>query len=157
VNIGIVVYSQTGNTYAVANRLKDKLVSLGHTVTLERLETEGEVKPGAKDVSFGALPQLDGYEALVFGSPVQAFSLAQAMQSYMEKLPPVQGKRVAFLLTQYFRYPWMGGTRALRQFRNSTGVKGATLCGTGIVNWSRRDREQQIEQVVDALSKSLCK
>jgi len=156
-NIGIVVYSQTGNTYAVAQNLKEKLTAAGHAVALERLQTEGEVKPGAKEVVFKEIPDISGYETLVFASPVQAFSLAQPMKSYMERLQSVHGKRVAFFVTQHFSYPWMGGTRAIRQFISSPGVRGATLCGTGIINWSKRQREQQIEQVVDALSKSLCK
>lgn len=154
-NIGIIVYSQTGNTYAVASRLKDKLTTAGHTVALERLQTEGEVKPGAKEVVFKELPDISGYEAVVFGSPVQAFSLSLAMKSYLEQVQGVNGKRVAFLVTQHFPYPWMGGNRAIRQFMSSSGVRGAVLCGTGIVNWSRRGRVQQIEQVVESLCQSL--
>jgi hypothetical protein len=30
--------------------------------------------------------------------------------------------------------------------------KGATVCGSGIVNWMKKSREQQIVQVVDQLS-----
>jgi hypothetical protein len=30
--------------------------------------------------------------------------------------------------------------------------KGATVCGSGIVNWMKKRREQQIVEVVDRLS-----
>lgn len=35
--IGIILHSQTGNTLSVANKLKEKLISLGHTVNLEQV------------------------------------------------------------------------------------------------------------------------
>ena len=155
-NIGIIVHSQTGNTLSVAQKLEEKLRAEGHAVTLEHLQTVGEVKPGAKDIRFQALPNIGEYDALVFGAPVQAFSLAPVMKSYLAQVTAVQGKRVAFLLTQHFPYPWMGGNRAMKQFRNSTGLRGAVMCGTGIINWSRAGREQQVKEVVATMSRQLC-
>ncbi len=39
--IGIIVYSQTGNTFSVAEKLKAKLTAAGHNVNIERLTTVG--------------------------------------------------------------------------------------------------------------------
>jgi flavodoxin len=74
-NIGMIVYSQTGNTLSVATKLKEKLSAAGHSVNFERLKVVGEVKPGTKDVQFETLPNAGQYDALVFGAPVEAFSL----------------------------------------------------------------------------------
>ena len=131
--IGIIVHSQTGHTFSVAEKLQEKLSAAGHTVDLERLQTVGEAKLGAK-VNFEALPDIGTYDALVFGAPVQAFSLSSVMQVYLGQITAVQGKRVAFLVTQQSPFSWMGGTRALRQFRNANGLRGAVFCGTGLVN-----------------------
>jgi len=150
-NIGMIVYSQTGNTHSVALKLQEKLSAAGHTVTLERIEVSGEVQPG-KPVQFATLPDAAKYEALVFGSPVQAFSLCQAMVEYLKQVAPLQGKKVAFLVTQAFPYPWLGGNRAVRQMKRLCESQGATVCGSGIVNWMKKRREQQIVEVVDRLS-----
>lgn len=150
-NIGIIVYSQTGNTYSVAKKLEEKLAAAGHTVTLERIEVVGDVAPG-QSVQFKTLPDATKYDALVFGSPVQAFSLCQAMVGYLKQVAPLQGKQVALLVTQAFPYPWLGGNRAVRQMTRLCNAKGATVCGSGIVNWMKKRREQQIVEVVDQLS-----
>jgi flavorubredoxin len=150
-NIGMIVYSQTGNTHSVALKLQEKLSAAGHTVTLERIEVAGEVQPG-KPVQFTTLPDAAKYEALVFGSPVQAFSLCQAMVGYLKQVASLQGKQVALLVTQAFPYPWLGGNRAIRQMKGLCESKGATVCGSGIVNWMKKRREQQIVEVVDRLS-----
>ncbi len=150
-NIGMIVYSQTGNTHSVALKLQEKLSAAGHAVTLERVEVIGEVGPG-KPVQFKTLPDAAKYEALVFGSPVQAFSLCQAMVDYLKQVASLQGKKVAFLVTEAFPYPWLGGNRAVRQMKRLCEAKGAAVCGSGIVNWMKKRREQQIVEVVDRLS-----
>jgi len=150
-NIGMIVYSQTGNTHSVATKLEEKLAAAGHAVTLERIEVTGEVQPG-KPVQFTTLPDAEEYEALVFGSPVHAFSLCQAMVDYLEQVASLQGKKVALLVTEAFPYPWLGGNRAVRQMKRACESKGAIVCGSGIVNWMKKRREQQIVEVVDGLS-----
>jgi len=151
-NIGMIVYSQTGNTHSVALKLQEKLSAAGHAVTLERIEVIGEVEPG-KPVQFKTLPDAAPYDTLVFGSPVQAFSLCQAMVDYLKQVAPLQGKKVACLVTQAFPYPWLGGNRAVRQMKRLCESKGATVRGSGIVNWMKKRREQQIVEVVDRLSR----
>ena len=39
-NVGIIVYSKTGNTLSVAEKLQEAIRSAGHTVNIERIETE---------------------------------------------------------------------------------------------------------------------
>jgi flavodoxin len=152
-NIGLIIHSQTGHTLSVAEKLQKKLAAAGHTVTLERLETEGEVRPGVKDVRFKSLPSVGNYDAVVFGSPVHGFALSLAMQAYLRQVPSLAGKRVACFVTQSLPFAWMGGNRALRQLKAACQAKGATVCGVGGVNWSRRSREGQIAEVVNRLSR----
>ena len=151
-NIGMIIYSQTGNTYSVATKLEERLAAAGHSVNLERLQIVGEYKPGTEDVQFETLPDAGQYDALVLGAPVQGFSLAPVMNSYLQQIASLQNKQVVCLVTQYFPYPWLGGNRAVRQMKRICESKGATVWGSGIVNWSRKSRDQQIVEVVDRLS-----
>jgi len=133
--IGIILYSQTGNTYSVSLKLKEKLITAGHSVNIERLKATGEVRPGTKDIKFETLPDAKPYDALVFGSPVQAFSLSSVMVSYLTQIASLQGKKVAFLVNQFFPFPWMEGNRTVGQMKKICESKGAAVCGVAIVNW----------------------
>ncbi len=151
--IGIILYSQTGNTYSVSLKLKDKLITAGHSVDIKRLKVIGEVRPRTKDVKFEMLPDTEPYDVLVFGSPVQAFSLSSVMASYLTQIVSLQGKKVALLVTQFFPFPWMGGNRTAGQMKKICESKGAAICGAEIVNWSNPSREKRITEVVEKLSK----
>ena len=151
--IGIILYSQTGNTYSVSLKLKEKLITAGHSVDIEQIKVIGEVGSGTKDIKFETLPDTGQYDALVFGSPVQAFSLSSVMAGYLMQIPSLQGKKVAFLVTQFFPFPLMGGNRTVGQMKKICESKGAAVCGAAIVNWSNPSREKRITEVVEKLGK----
>jgi hypothetical protein len=150
VHIGLIVYSQTGHTLSVAETLRDQLAASGHGATLEQIEVEGEVAPG-RPVQFKTTPDPTPYDALVLAAPTQAFSLVEAMKGYLAQVDSLQGKPVACLTTQHFPYAWMGGNRAIRQMKGLVTQKGGSVLGSGIVNWSRKSRERQIQEVTDSL------
>jgi len=154
--IGIIVYSQTGNTLSVAEKLKEKLAVAGHSAEIEQVTVAGGRKSGDRAFQLETRPDVAQYDALVFGSAVEAFSLSPVMRSYLAGVDSLQGKQVACLVTQFFPYPWMGGDRAIRQMRELCESKGATLSGSGIVNWvgSRRAKTtaRAIERLIQALA-----
>jgi len=154
-NIGIIVYSQTGNTLSVATKLEESLSAAGHSATLEQVKVVGECKPGARDFKLETLPNVEPHDVLVFGAAVEAFALSPVMRSYLERIASLEKKKVACLITQAFPYPWLGGNRAVRQMRRLCESKGATVCGSGIVNWMRSRRDHRIAEVVDRLGKLL--
>ena len=43
----------------------------------------GGDKPQSKDIQIENPPEVAGYDALIFGAPVHAFSLAPAMKVYL--------------------------------------------------------------------------
>ena len=152
-NIGIIVYSQTGNTYSVALKLKEKLAIAGHSVDIERVIPTGATQPGVKDIQFESRPEVSTYDALVFGAPVEAFSLSQAMKSYLTQVASLKGKKVACFVTKGLPFYWTGGSRAVAEIEKICGSKDATICGTGIVVWMSRDRKKKIGEVVEKLSR----
>ncbi len=149
--IGIIIHSETGNTNSVAQMLQEKLSAAGHSVTIELLSVIGKSRPGMKDVQFETVPDASQYDAFVFGSPVQAFSLASAMKCYLQQIESLGGKKVALLVTQFFPYPWMGGNQAVRQMKQICESKDAVISDSSIINWSRRNRDTKIADVVNRL------
>ncbi len=146
--IGIIVYSKTGNTYSVVKKLKEKLLTLGHTVNIERIEPVDESqKP--------YYPNISEYDVLVFGCPVHGASMSQTLSSYLSQITTLKDKRVACLVTEFFPFPWMGGNHAILQMKSSCESKGAVVIGTGVVNWKSLHREKSIEELIAKLSRSI--
>lgn len=152
--IGMVIQSQTGNTWSVAQALRQRLEKDGHTVEAVRLKASGEHKPGKTDITLTSTPDLAAYDAVVLGASVEAFSLQPIMASYLAQASSLNGKRVGLLMTQGFPFEWMGGTRAMGQMRRAVEAHGGEVCAAGIVNWmgGKARRERKTARVVDALA-----
>jgi tRNA-dihydrouridine synthase/flavodoxin len=150
-NVGMIVYSQSGHTLKVARKLEQALSDAGHAVTLERIQPVGLARPGLTDVPLKVQPKIDGYEALVLGTPVWGGTPASPMASYLAQLASLQGKRVVCLVTGFFPASW-GRNQALAQLRATCEEKGATVRGTGSVGWWSFQRKRQIAEVVEYLS-----
>lgn len=151
-NIGIIVHSQTGNTHSVGQKLKDKLEERGHSVTVGLLDTANEEVADGREPDLGSLFDT-GYDALVFGSPVHAFSLAPAMAVYLKQMPSLNGKEIACFVTKQLPFSWTGGNRAIAEMKRLCEEKGGRVIGTEIVFWSRSGRGESIRSCVENLGR----
>jgi menaquinone-dependent protoporphyrinogen IX oxidase len=151
-NIGIVVYSQTGHTLSVAMQLKEKLSAAGHAVNLERVEAAGPVGPAETGIRLKTKPEIDAYDGVVFGSPVIGGAMPPAMSSYMAQITSLQDKKVACLVTHFFRPAW-GADQTISQMTDICESKGATVCGAGNVRWFQLRRKCKIAEVVEDMSR----
>lgn len=149
--IGIIVHSQTNNTYSVAEKLQKKLQEAGNEVNIEKVNMVGGNKPQSKDIQIENPPDVTGYDGLVFGSPVHAFSLAPAMKIYLEQISSLQDKKVALYVTKGLPLKFTGGTRAIGQMRKICESKGANIVGTEIVIW-RGDVDKNIDVLIRKFS-----
>lgn len=152
-NIGIIVHSKTGNTLSVAERLKERLEPDGNTVTIERVIPENDDPAAAAKSPLKESPDTTPYEMLIFAAPVWAFSLSTVMKKYLDQLPDLQGKKVNCFVTHQFPYAWLGGNRAISQMKKALSGKGVNVNETGVVNWSNKERERNISEVIEKLSK----
>jgi flavodoxin len=153
--IGIIVYSQTGNTLSVAQRLEKALSVKGHTAEIVRVEISDSVTKRPAPVSLKASPDISRFDGLIFASPVHAFSLAPAMKLYLSQLQSLSGKSVCCFVTMGLKKAWMGGNSSVRQFKARCGAKGANIIESGIVIWSSPEREKQIEDTVKKIASAM--
>lgn len=151
-NIAIAVHSRTGNTRSVAMRLKQTLEASGHTVRIFDVGASGSPARDDEDRSSDGAASLAGFEGIVFGSPVHAFSLSPDMTAFMETLPSMEGKTVACFVTQAFPFAWMGGFRTLRQMAALCTARGAAVKAGCVVNWGRTCREKLISRAVERMA-----
>jgi flavodoxin len=144
VNVGIIVFSRTGNTLSVAERVRDACLARGHAAAIERVLPENEDPRARQPVRLKGAPDPSRFDCVIFAGPVEAFSLSPVIKAYMQKLPAIAGKRVGCFVTQQFPKPWLGGNHAIRQMRALCASKGAEVLETGIVHWGSKSREEQI-------------
>lgn len=152
--IGIILHSQTGNTYSVGQKLEEKLKTKGHDVTLVRMKTIGDTEAKEQDVQLDVMPEVTDYDALIFGGWILAFNLCPGISKYLKQLSFLNDKKVSVFLTQHFPYKWMGGTVGMFKMKEILSSKGAVISSSGIINWSRKNkRDDQINILVEKLSR----
>ena len=150
-NIGLIVYSQTGNTLAVAQRIQETLIAAGHTADIEQITAE--TASGDAPVKLTSAPDPAKYDAVILGAPVQAFSLCRQMTAYLKQMPSIKGMPVGCYLTQGLPKKWMGGNRACRSMRKLCLAKGADPIEVGHVHWKSDQRDAQIAATVSGIVK----
>ncbi|OPL09920.1 MAG: hypothetical protein AVO34_04370 [Firmicutes bacterium ML8_F2] len=125
----------------------------GHQVTIEEITIEGKIpaQPGKFEIINA--PEVDNYDALIFGAPVQAFSLNPVMKKYMRSLPKMEGKKIALFVTKQIPVLWLGGTGAISFMKKESELRGARVMGSKIVVWAGSRREQSINEALANLSK----
>jgi len=143
---GIIVYSKTGNTFYVGQRLRESLEKLGQKVFLERIGISGSEESGKFELSNS--PDVSEYDLLILGSPVHGFSLCPVMTKYISEAL-AKDKKVICFVTQFFAFPWLGGNRAVRQMKSLCTQKDLSIIYTEVINWSSKKREEQILNLID--------
>ncbi len=154
-NVGIIIYSQTGNTLCVAEKLKEAVLSQGHTAVIERVTAENDTPNSKQPPRLKQSPDPSVYDTVFFGAPVHAFSLCPVMKLYLAQCPTLKSKTVSCFVTQHLKKPWMGGNHAIKQMRALCKEKGSNCRESGIVNWTAPERDTQITEVAARLVRSL--
>ena len=151
-HIGMMLYSDTGNTLSVATKLQQALVADGHEVTLVHLETVAPLRRSDTTATLTSIPAVDDYEALVFACPVRGGLPIPPMRVYLEQVPSLAGRQVACLVTGFFPAKW-GRNQTLAKMQALIEAKGGSVCAVGSVRWSSLNRKGQIVQAVESLRK----
>jgi len=153
-----VVHSLTGNTLYVVNRLIEKIKTGETQVEIEKLEPVGG--ENTREMNLNKIKLLrkfnpSDFDTLILACPVRGFSMSSVLKAYMAMSESFNGKKVVCLVTHYFPFAWMGGTRAIRQMVEEVQSLGGEVIGTGIISWKVGGRESKIEKVTNALSQKL--
>lgn len=152
--IGIIVYSQTGNTLKVAKRLEEKLAGEGHKVKLEEIKIVGEAGPGSRNIEFRNKPSVEPYDGIVFAAQVHAFSLSSPMRAYLGDVGSLSGKKLGCFVTKALGGKWSGGTGAVKKMTKLCQARGGMMSADGIIVWKDNVREQMIGEVLGDMSRA---
>lgn len=146
--IGVIYYSETGNTANVAKQLATAFRTQGHQTTLQEL-TVFDVKTNR---SLKTKPACDGYDILIIGSPVQGFSLPLPVQEYLSSIQLPKQQKIGLFTTQFFPFDWMGGKQTVSQFKTLLLPQNPQHIGEALIHWKSRKREVQIANAIQLLT-----
>jgi len=152
--IGIIVYSKTGHTYEAAEKLAAKLKVAGHEAVLEQILAEG-VEGKSSDMKLQYKPETAGYDFLVFGAPVWAFSLCPVMKRYLAECSSLQGIKALAFVTMGFPMPFLGGNRAVRQMSALIESRGARVIDHSVICWGGERRSLRMEAMMSSFSRTI--
>jgi flavodoxin len=151
--IAIVVYSKSGHTLSVAEKMRKHLESAGHIVVLEQIRAANEMELKPEAIVLTNSPKTTDLDLLVFGSPVHGGKLSAVMQAYLQQLPSLQGKAVAGFVTEFFPLAGMGGNQAIANLAELVQAKGGNLSASGVVNWMfQGKRNKQVAETIEKIA-----
>lgn len=155
--IGIIVYSQIGNTSSVASSLYDKLKKEKYDVSLEKIEALRDMKKNNRNFKIINAPDLDKYDFLILASYVEGFMLCPVMKEYLKNISSKKNKRALAFLTHLFPFHWMGANHAMKEMISFSKKKEIIVQKTEIIDWSNKKRGKEIEILIDEFSNHLRK
>lgn len=151
-NIGLIVYSHSGNTLSVAKKVEEALNKTGHNVTLSRVEPVNDDPQAKGPLELKSAPDIRPFDMVIFASPVRGFSLAPPMKKYLEQISGLNNKKTYCYVTQQLKKPWLGGNHAVKQIKAACQTKGGDILYSTVINWSAKIRDQQISAFVQEMS-----
>jgi flavodoxin len=137
-NIGIIIYSMSGHTAAIAKAIAVRFRKDDHDVDIKLLLVTGMTHPGSKRFSICNMPkseEIDGYDAVLFGGPVWLFKASPVILKFIGWLEKLNGKKVMCFVTQLSPWPSLGGHQALKMMNHrlkESGGGGKVLPGESI-------------------------
>ena len=148
--IAVVIYSYTGNSFSIGQKIVRFLQSQNHEAQLIRVNVTDD-QPSKTDIQLGESDSIAPFDKVIFGSPVRAFSLAPAMVKYLKQVESLSGKTVSCFVTKQLPFSWTGGTSALKKMVSICKEKGAVMDKTAIINWSNNDRDRKTDDFINSL------
>ncbi|MBV1708821.1 MAG: hypothetical protein KMY54_03090 [Erysipelothrix sp.] len=148
--IAVVIYSYTGNTFSVGQKIVRYLQNKNLDAHLIRVNVYDD-QPSKTDILLGEIESVESFDKIIFGSPVRAFSLAPAMVKYLQQIEFLNGKTVSCFVTKQLPFSWTGGTSALKKMVALCNEKGAKVESTAIIHWASKNRDQMIDNLIKDL------
>ena len=149
--IGIIAFSNTGHTAKLAEEIGKRIEGKGHSVEKHFLEIAGTASPVAASVELKSTPSIKEYDAVLFGFPVWGGRPPIVMNTYLDRIGSLNGKKIACFATHFF-FPAWGGTQSLKTFKEICELKGADVICTGSVQWSSFRRHKLLREVASKIS-----
>jgi len=154
-NIGIIYYSETGNTKKFADVISNSLKKAGHIV--EQTEVKTDIPVNSRTIRENNnykvvnMPDCKKYDYIFIGGPVWGFSINTVTVKAIEELKELNGKIVVPFVTQFFPFPFLGGGHSIKQIGNAAEKHGAKTISGLVLNRAWHDAEKSMKEKADSV------
>jgi flavodoxin len=136
----LVYYSKTGNTRNVAEKFNN--------FDLFEVKASSD-NPNIQYPTLTFIPDITGYEYVIFATPVHGFQISKIMKIYLETIDSYKNKTIDLYITHFFPFSWMGGNSSLNQMKKIIESKGGVVRNMTSINWKNRKKNQIIQKMID--------
>lgn len=149
--IGIIVFSQTGNTVSIGEKIYQKLLKLKYDTEFEQIKLVDNSLPRKEPFKLNVIPSTDKYDIIILGSFVEAFQLSPVMKSYIDQINNLNNKKIICFVTQFFPYEWMGGKNSVNQMKKLCNNKNGNVIKTAVINWKNKNRINKSNKLIEEI------
>ncbi len=155
--VGIIIHTQSGHTAQFARAIATKFNSNGHEAEIEMLRTSGQVSPGSQKFTIKNFPEVEQFDAILFGGPVWAFKASPVIMSYLSQLNGIKNKKVLSFVTMMFPFACMGGKQAIKAMNQELEASGGNVLPGVILQFFFKANPQKMEQAVQRIYEEITK
>jgi len=154
--IGIIVYSNTGHTFSVAEKLNEKFLSLGHESCIKMITTKYPLTDTStsNSIQLDLCPSVDEYDILVIAAPVMAFSACPVIAKYLLQPLKLNNKKIFLFVTKAIPFKTFGGNNAISRMKKLCIKNGGEVIDSEIIPWNK-NKEKNIESLIERFSKEI--
>ena len=156
--VKIIVHSENGNTKLFAEEIKKAIEKKNIGCDMTQIETDARMRnynPSNQVLNIKNMPDIEGYDYVILGGPVMAFSANAAVMKCLRDLRSLKGRKFIPFVTQHFPFPFMGGTNAIAMMSREAKKSGAEVLEGSIINISwhdyKKDMAEKAEKISDLL------
>jgi len=150
--IGILIYSHSGNTLSVAEKIKEEIKKRNFNSTIERVTLVNDDPHSRQPAVLKRIPDINNYDKLIIGAPINAFSLCKPMKMYLQNHAKLKNKEINCFVTQHFKHSFLGGNRGIKQITSFCNNQNSTVKNTAFIHWSSNNRKEEIDTTVDLMA-----
>jgi flavodoxin len=149
--IQIVIHTQSGHTANVARAIASKLNTLGHETDIHMLRTSGKVAPRSSKFEIRNIPEPAGYDVVLFGGPVWAFTASPVILSCINEVHGLNGKKVLCFLTMGLPFKFTGGERGLKAMADALELCGAQVLPGEALHYFFKANKANLDAMVERI------
>jgi flavorubredoxin len=110
------------------------------------------VRPTSKNIELKRTPEPAGYDCVLVGGPVWAFTASPVVITYLDEIESLKGKRAAAFVTHSLPFNSFGAAaRALDRLTRKLDALGAAVVDGEGLWWMFRPPESRVETAAAAL------
>ena len=142
---GIVIYSYTGHTQTVIEKLADQMEKKPAIFTLEpaRQINLSDLKTPIKSI-----PDITAYDTIILATPVHGSRMSSPMATFLDETQALKDKKVILLATHFFPHKW-GCAQMFQAIEEECDQIGAEVIHTDDMCWPGLARKAQLAKLIE--------